>query len=390
MATIYWRNGRAWARARVRGAEIRESLNTCSKQEAEERFREFVSRLGTLRKGRLCPREVSFANGVRVFSEAHLPNLKASSQTRYRQSLRKLTPHFEATTLQSLSRVKLTEYVAFERKRGVSDSTIRRDLGCLSSVFTVASDHQLCDANPVLQFLRAKKKSKQLVEADFRTRYLSHSEEFRLLRQARTEAEEAGLSLARRQEKLMILCAIALYIDTGLRAQELLQAEWSWIDADLKEITVPSHVAKNHKGRVVPLLDRALTILQQLPRHQTSPYVLWRCRQGKRFKDLNHTLQRISAKAHVHNLTIHDLRRTAGCRLLQDWGLSLVEVCKWLGHGSTQITESRYAFLKTANLHQALGRKRGNATVLANRGFFGPVVADHAAAEGLTEEVLSA
>lgn len=390
MATIYWRNGRAWARARVRGMDIRESLSTNSEQEAEVRFQEFVARLGTLKKETLVSREVTFAGGVRQFRETHLPNLKASSQTRYRQSLSKLAPHFEATTLQSLSRVELMEYVASERKRGASDSTIRRDLGCLSSVFSVASDHQLCDANPVQQFLRAKKKSKQLIEADFRTRYLSHSEEYRLLRQARTEAEEEGLFPARRKEKLMILCAIALYIDTGLRAQELLQAEWSWIDVDLKEITVPAHVAKNHKVRIVPLLDRALTILQQLPRHHDSLYVLWRCAPGKRFKDLNHTLQRIAAKANVRDITVHDLRRTAGCRLLQDWGLSLMEVSKWLGHASTQITENRYAFLKTDNLHQALGRKKGNAALLASRGFFGPVPTDHDMAARFSGEAFGA
>ena len=41
----------------------------------------------------------------------------------------------------------------------MTDSTIRRDLACLSSLFTIAADWELCDANPVLPFLRAKKKS---------------------------------------------------------------------------------------------------------------------------------------------------------------------------------------------------------------------------------------
>src|SRR5215472_11285069 len=53
----------------------------------------------------------------------------------------------------------------------------------------------------------------------------------------------------------------------------------------------------------------------------------------------------------------HDLRRTCGCRLLQDYGLSMELVSTWLGHSSITVTERHYAFLKVDHLQRAIGAK---------------------------------
>jgi integrase len=371
MANIYWRNGWAWARATVKGVERREPLGTRSKAEAQEYFEQFVAKIAAEKASNWTRKETPFREAVRVFTDDHLPTLKVSSQGRYLQSLIELTPHFEGMTLQRISRGDLTTFVAARRKGGVKDSTIRRDLACLSSVFTIAADYELCDANPVLPFLRNKKKVKQLLEADFRTRHLSHMEELRLLRQARAEAEALPEGTPRWHEKFMLLCGIALYIDVGLRAQELLMAEWSWVDLEMQAITVPASVAKSGKARTVPLVDRAMAILEHLPRHPTSPYVLWRCKTGKRFMDINKAIQRIARAADITDLHVHDLRRTCGCRLLQDWRMSMAKVSKWLGHASTEITEKRYAFLKVENLQEAIGRLQNPDIKLQVGSFFG-------------------
>ncbi len=52
----------------------------------------------------------------------------------------------------------------------------------------------------------------------------------------------------------MILAALGLYLDSGLRAQELLQARWSWVNLDQSEIVIPKEFAKNDQARTVPLL----------------------------------------------------------------------------------------------------------------------------------------
>lgn len=371
MANIYWRSGWAWARATVKGVERREPLGTRSKAEAQDRFEQFVAKIAAEKASKWEKRKTPFREAVRVFTDDHLPTLKPSSQARYLGSLINLTPHFEAECLQDISRAGLTKFVAARRRAGVTDSTIRRDLACLSSVFTIAADYELCDANPVLSFMRNKKRAKQLVEADARTRHLSHLEELNLLRQARREADALQPSAPRWYEKFMLLCAIALYIDTGLRAQELLLAEWSWVDIEAKEITIPKEVAKNGKARKVPLLDRALLILSQIPRHPRCPHILWRCQTGKRFQDINKAVQRIARSAGITDIHVHDLRRTCGCRLLQDWKVPMAQVSKWLGHGSIEITERRYAFLKVENLQEAIGRLQNPDIRLQVGSFFG-------------------
>jgi len=56
----------------------------------------------------------------------------------------------------------------------------------------------------------------------------------------------------------------------------------------------------------------------------------------------------------IPNLRWHDLRRTCGCRLLQDLKLSMEEVSKWLGHASIEQTEKAYAFLEVEHLREAV------------------------------------
>ena len=60
--------------------------------------------------------------------------------------------------------------------------------------------------------------------------------------------------------------------------------------------------------------------------------------------------------AGIPNLTVHDLRRTCGCRLLQDWGFPIGHVSKWLGHATISVTERHYAFLRVDDLHNAVSK----------------------------------
>lgn len=69
------------------------------------------------------------------------------------------------------------------------------------------------------------------------------------------------------------------------------------------------------------------------------------------------TCQKISVSAGGSGgIAWHDLRRTCGSRLLQDRGLTMDEVAKWLGHSSVRVTERHYAFLRVEHLHRALAR----------------------------------
>jgi integrase/recombinase XerD len=96
--------------------------------------------------------------------------------------------------------------------------------------------------------------------------------------------------------------------------------------------------------------------LQRRQRAAKSPYVLLNPETGLRYDGMNKGLRGACKRAGIPILTWHDLRRTCGCRLLQDRGMSIEEVSKWLGHSSIDVTQRAYAFLEDEQLHEAAAR----------------------------------
>lgn len=372
---VYWRNGKAYGRKRIKGEEYRHPLGATSKRAADTAFETWVANLRASLKAPATAEATPYEDAVRNFTENHFPTLKESSRKRYVQSLLVMNPHFAGKTLQAIGKGDISKFVAARRNAGkasprrrgpaprgsrseerhiaISDAAIIRDLQCLSSVFTVAADFELCDVNPAAAFIKAHGRRGTLVNSPPRTRYLSHDEETRILHYAIARA--ADPEAIRRKEKAMIAAAIALYIDLGFRAQELLNARRSWVDLARNEITVPREFSKSGEPRTIPLFARARRIIEMLPENKHTDLLLWRCETGRKFRDLNKTVQAIGAGAGVFGFDVHDLRRTCGCRLLQDHRMTMAEVSRWLGHASTEQTESTYAFLKTENLHDAVG-----------------------------------
>jgi len=366
---IYWRGkGKekaAWGRKRIRGQEYRGPLGTKSKRDAPAAYQDWLAQLEKDLKGEKTEQvTTTWREGVDNLITNHFPTLEASTKTRYLLSLEILSPHFENMTLQAIRKSDIGKFVTKRRSGGklskykgddetLSDSTIIRDLQCMSALFTVASDFDLCETNPAHAYLKAMKHRGTLVNGEARKRYLSHIEEEKLLHRALERA--LNPKAIRRFEKFMIACAFALYIDTGMRAQELLNAKRAWLNLPRNEITIPGEWTKSGLPRTIPLFPRARRIIEMLPENKHTDFLLWRTASGKRFADLNKTLQAIAAEVDITDIEIHDLRRTCGCRLLQDHRMTMAEVSTWLGHASVEITEAAYAFLEAENLHDAIG-----------------------------------
>jgi len=119
-------------------------------------------------------------------------------------------------------------------------------------------------------------------------------------------------------------------------------------------------------------MPRTREMLQAMKRSDATAAVFWHNNRGRvdaqrskrarvlkprRFLTMDRGLKAAAKRAGIVDLRWHDLRRTCGCRLLQDHGLSIEKVSKWLGHSSTAITERAYAFLNVEQLHKAIERK---------------------------------
>ena len=69
---------------------------------------------------------------------------------------------------------------------------------------------------------------------------------------------------------------------------------------------------------------------------------------------MNKGMKAARRRAGLKALRWHDLRRTCGCRLLQDHAMSMEGVKEWLGHSTVVVTERTYAFLEIEHLHRAV------------------------------------
>lgn len=334
MATIYKRGRQWWGRVQRQGREIRQPLKTTSEAIARKRLRAWLDEIDAIAWGDK-PRR-TYDDAMLRFINEHLPTLKPLAAKRYLVSIEQLTESFEGLRLDQITSARFADFEQKRRLQGVKPPTIRRDLACLSSMFGCCIDWEWVEHNPVPAYMRRRRK-RGLKESPPHTRYLTHEEEAALL------AECSG----------RLHDAVALAIDTGLRREELFDLHWSQVSTARNQIELGANT-KNGKPRQVPLLPRAGTILGTLPRHIKTDFVLHRRSDGARYAQMNKGLKGAAKRAGIRELTWHDLRRTCGCRLLQDHRMPMERVSRWLGHSSVMVTEKHYAFLEDQHLHDAI------------------------------------
>lgn len=360
MANIYLRGKTWWGRAQRKGEELRRSLQTRSEGVARERLGLWLKELEAVAWGakpRLTLNEVSDA-----FIREHGPTLRPSTLTRYGISIDWLDQRMGDALLLSIGSAELKDFETWRRTMGATAPTVRRDLACLSSIFGFAIENEWADANPVGPFLKARAK-RGLREAPPRTRYLTRAEEARLVEGATPYVRDAIL--------------VAIY--SGLRQEEQFSLTWDQVDLARRHVVVSAETAKGKRERTVILLPPAVEVLARLPRHLKSPFVFHHGaattkgrgavrrerlkrmglkpklpNDGDRFNHLDRGLRRAAERAKVRSLRWHDLRRTHGCRLLQEERWSLEMVRDQLGHTSVVQTERAYAFLEVETRRAAV------------------------------------
>jgi len=355
---IFWRGKTAWGRTRWKGQELRKSLKTASETVARRRFKDWVDELDELDRR---PRYTYDDMALRFIDE-HFPTVRPRSAQRYRTSMDALIDHFEKRYLFEITSAMLSEFVDKRRRAGariaeqwigkrsqkpITMSTIRRDLACLSAMFGCAVEWEWVDHNPLPAFMKAASK-RGLREGEPSRRWLTPEEEAKLLIAACEDVAER-----------LLHDAICLAIDTGLRKEELFSLRLNeHVNLDRNQIDLSGKKTKGRRSREVPLLPRARRIIEDMPRSLRSDYLLTNPATGTRYAGMDKGLAGAAKRAGIRPLSWHDLRRTCGCRLLQEHNLSMEQVSRWLGHSSVLVTERVYAFLETEHLHAAIDPTR--------------------------------
>jgi integrase len=358
---IYKREGSAnyYCRFRVARREFRLSLDTTSKSVAKERAElKRDQKIRELKYGEVPARTLETV--IDEYEKEYMPTLKPRTRSMYASALIRWLTFSPNLEIGKIGKHTLYEYQAkrlaektVRTKGSPSGSTIRGDMRALSSVLSFCADKNYIESNPLIGALGRKRKGGIVKDNPDRTRWLRHGEEARLLAVCTDE----------------LLWAVTLSLDTGLRKEELFSLRWELIDWPRNEIMIPHDHPGNKAGveRRIPLLPRSRALLEQMPRR--SRYVLAPKQDGRmggeveRFAQLRRRFEAARTAAGLTDIIWHDLRRTCGCRLLQDHKLSMDEVAKWLGHQSPEVTRRVYAFLTVEQLHEAVEKSRDRAHV---------------------------
>ncbi len=111
-------------------------------------------------------------------------------------------------------------------------------------------------------------------------------------------------------------------IETGMRRSEILNMKWEHLGLDKKRVLLP--MTKNGSSRWVPLSDKAIKILNNVPRSTDHVFPVTDVA-------LRQSWERLRNRANLIDFTFHDLRHEAISRMFEK-GLNVPEVASISGH----------------------------------------------------------
>lgn len=250
-------------------------------------------------------------------------NTSPQTVKRYGVSLGQLRPFLEGKKLSEIDGRLVAEIIRAREARGVSNATIKRDLGALSSVMNFAIDQSWIEANPVLPRLKRVKEVRAVIDLPRR----------------------ADIDMVVELAPGMIRSLIEVAIATGAREAELVQAKREAIDFERRQMTIV--YGKRGKRRTFDLRPfDGIRLIQALPSYVGSPLLFWHG-AGESYKNFASQFAAIVARTATwaeangvdfRRFHFHALRHLHAVEWLRS-GRSLEELCHRLGHDSIKTTE---------------------------------------------------
>lgn len=210
-----------------------------------------------------------------------------------------------------------SEYKDQKSEKPIANTTINREVEILRKMFNIAIDNEWCDKNPA-----SSKVVKKLKEENILERYLSVEEEASLFAQCIGEHSYM---------KPILICAL----NTGMRKSEILGLKWNCVN--MKERFMTLLHTKSGKKRKIIINSKLMPVLEELKEVKCCDYVFSNPTTQNRYFDLKRSFDSICKKANIENLRFHDLRHTAGTRMVAA-GIDLVVVQDILGHADIKTT----------------------------------------------------
>ncbi len=254
-----------------------------------------------------------------------------------------LKAHFGTCYVSDLTKARVEKFI--RERKAVGNGTINRELAILSA----AINHEV-DENRLL----AAPKIKKLPAPAPRTRWLTESEERRLLAKCATPHVKSFALLA---------------LNTGQRPAAIENLTWFQVDMANRMIYFTRGIEKKaNKGRAdVWMNDTVYTLLKRLHKQKQTEYVLEYTPFGEEKPRhagcVKKAFARAVKRAKLQGVSRYTMRHTVGATLRRK-GASIEHIAELLGHKDTKITDRHYAhhspdtIRKTAQLLRKSGKGR--------------------------------
>ncbi len=233
-----------------------------------------------------------------------------------------MNPRFGNLRPEQITKSLCRDYTAFRRKAGVTDWTIRRELGDLRAAL------YWHDKNSKAEFELPP-------EGKTRDRYLTQEEVIRLIDGAKAE-----------HIKLFIRLAIA----SSGRMGALLDLTWDRVDFKHGLISLANGQHKLKGRATVPMGEDIREALTQAYKARTCDFVIEHGSEG--IKSVKKGIAEAAKRAGLENVSAHTLRHSAAV-WMAGAGVSLDKIAQYMGHTDTRITYKHYARFSPDHLADA-------------------------------------
>jgi len=303
---IYKRGKQLWIKFYQNGEELWEPTHT-TKVTIAKRLRDV--RLAEVAQGKfinLGIQKVTFDMLATDLEQEYISRRRRSLK-RLRISIQHLRNFFGGNRASSITTDRVRAYI-IKRQKKVDDPTINRELATLKRMFNLAmqSTPPKVQQKPYIPMLK---------ENEPRKGFFEHHE-YRAVRD-------------QLKGHLKIICTVGYF--TGMRDQEVLKMEKSWVDLMEREINIPAWAAKNGTARSVPLNDELFRMLSfQMTQRPDNPLMF--CKpDGSKIGGFRCAWKAACREAGYPDKLFHDFRRTAA-RNMSRAGVPETVIMAIIGH----------------------------------------------------------
>jgi site-specific recombinase XerD len=235
---------------------------------------------------------------------------------------RRNVEHLLAKVPPPITTIAIEGYIASRRESGISPTAIKNDLKAAKSFFAFLHERDIIPSDPTakLHYPKIVKREKVCPTEDEMAKFL------------------AVLALAKNPRAKMMMC---LFINTGIRFNELATLTWGRVNLERCEITV---LGKGSKWRTIPIAPPLRDFLAELRNDRDDSEMLFptESKTGKwDSSDANRMIARLCRRAGIKRYTCHQFRHYFATHTLKA-GARLKVVQELLGHASASITLDFY------------------------------------------------